>query len=695
MIISWRKNIAISPSKASFVAILFFLLSFFIFGLAFLLVDSYTKNLSRDRFLKETDELKADIQFRIDTATAVLYHVKGFFESSVLVEPDEWKKYVGVVEVLKRSPDLTALTYIERVSKENREVFLSDIRKTFPDYKIFPETNKDEHFLVKYVETHSQSDILGFDAMSDSDRSKVIMKARDTGVAASTDAISVPAAIKTDIKGPVFSIYVPIYYGESRFFQGVISAAFALQNFFPNIFGKNLSQDLEIKVSNGKTIYYHEDYIKRDKVLTDFGKINVADKEWNVNFSAAEGFGLARTTQMLPILILLFGLLFSIVFAFVIYYSLVSRERAVILAKNITAQIEAVLSSIGEGLFATDKNGNIMLVNLEFENMLGLKAAEVYGKNFFQVLPMLDEDKMPVPENSRSISKILKDEAKFATTATAYYQRRDKTFFPVAIHASSITIGSNLTGAVEVFRDITKEKEIDQAKTDFISIAVHQLRTPISGLNWLTESLRYNQQNLNEKQKRYINNLSTYSKRLIELVEDLLDFSRIKLKTKTAEKNQIDPLIFIEDFVKEMEPYAVSKNHEIIFNNKTTGQFKVEINSRAFYSVLQNYISNAIDYSPNSSLVTVNLEKTDGSVKVSVSNKGPAIPKDEQSHIFERFYRGESAKKIKPEGTGLGLYVIKEVTEEAGGRVGFESGEGKDTTFWFTIPFISKNKNNL
>ena len=212
-----------------------------------------------------------------------------------------------------------------------------------------------------------------------------------------------------------------------------------------------------------------------------------------------------------------------------------------------------------------------------------------------------------------------------------------------------------------------KEKEgVDRAKTEFISIASHQLRTPISALNWLTEGIQYNSKNLDIKQQKYLTDLASQAKRLTELVEDLLDFSRIELKSEIMlEKHQIEFPAFIEEFVKEMKTYAESKKHDILFSKKITEPVIVEINKRAIYNVLQNLVSNGIDYSPENTDVTITLEKINdlvkvsiSNIKISVSNKGPVIPKEDQARIFDRFYRTEQAKKIKPEGTGLGLYVV-------------------------------------
>jgi len=183
------------------------------------------------------------------------------------------------------------------------------------------------------------------------------------------------------------------------------------------------------------------------------------------------------------------------------------------------------------------------------------------------------------------------------------------------------------------------------------------------------------------------------ARRLIELVEDLLDFSRIQLKNPAVtEKHKIETPRFIEEFIREMETYAASKKHSIILKNEIAEPLVAEVNEKMLYNVLQNILSNAIDYSPENTAVTVVLEKVGDCLRVSISNKGPSIPKADQPHIFEKFFRAESAKQMKAGGTGLGLYVAKAIIEEAGGKIGFESPEGKDIVFWFTIPLKVANK---
>lgn len=348
------------------------------------------------------------------------------------------------------------------------------------------------------------------------------------------------------------------------------------------------------------------------------------------------------------------------------------------------AKDEALLESIGEGLIAVDNERRIMLINKVAVEMLGWKMKDLVGKVITD-LPLEDEVGNPVPLEKRPTTiGLMSGEI---TKVIYFFVRKDGTRFPIAITATPIKLEGKTLGLIEIIRDVTREKEIDRAKTEFISIASHQLRTPVSGLNWLTEALQDTSDNMTPKQKVYVKDLAMLSKRLIELVEDLLNVSRIQLKTPVfTEKSEVEILGFTEGFIKEMASFAQSKKHTIILRPEVVRPMNVDVNIKSLYNVFQNLVSNAIEYSPEHTAVTIHIQKVGGFVKTSISNQGPVIPRTEQAHLFGRFYRGESAKKMKTEGTGLGLYIVKMIVEETGGKVGFESEEGKDTTFWFTIP---------
>lgn len=235
-------------------------------------------------------------------------------------------------------------------------------------------------------------------------------------------------------------------------------------------------------------------------------------------------------------------------------------------------------------------------------------------------------------------------------------------------------------------QDISKQKELNDAKTEFISIASHQLRTPLSGINWIIEAIKKDSEGSSLKQKQHINDLSIMANRLRHLTEDLLRFSQIETESAVAGLNEeVDCFVLLKQYVRDMSGYATQKNHKLIIQNDIVGPLKIKTNTGAVSNVFENFLSNALEYSNEGEPITIHMEKVEHSVKISVINKGIPISQEDQQHLFERFYRGELAKKVKPDGSGMGLYVAKKIIRNLGGKIGYDFREG-NTTFWFSIP---------
>lgn len=330
-------------------------------------------------------------------------------------------------------------------------------------------------------------------------------------------------------------------------------------------------------------------------------------------------------------------------------------------------------------------NGEVITINKRGSELIGRSIEQGGPNEYAEAYQLTEADGASYPLEKNPVAITLSKGIP-ARCNDMWVTRPDRS--KILLRVSSVPIkisGGGLVFVIAIFDDITKEYELDRAKSEFISIASHQLRTPVTALKWLNEISSPAVKKLSPKEKEYFKNLSSSIGRLSKLVEDLLNVSRIELGTIKEERITLDLVSFVGDFIRDLKSYADSKDHVLIMNGNVKTAL-INIDSKMLYNILQNLTSNAIDYSPAKTSVTIDIDMDGGNVKVSISNKGPAIPADEQKKLFQKFYRGESTKKIKTEGTGLGLYIVKANVESVGGKVGFKSKTGEDTVFWFTLP---------
>lgn len=363
------------------------------------------------------------------------------------------------------------------------------------------------------------------------------------------------------------------------------------------------------------------------------------------------------------------------------------------LIKEGKAKDEAILANIGDGMVVIDRNNKIMLINKQAEFLLDIEAQKAIGKNYFEIWDVRDEKGEFYSSKTRPIGRSM-IEAQKISGSNYFYVTKTGRETPVSCTITPVILNGQVIGAVDIFRDISKEKELDRAKTEFISIASHQLRTPLAAIYWLVDSLKteFVKTKNRERQKNYLEDLSAVVSRAVRLVEDLLHVSRLQLGTVKIEEQEMNIFDFVNEFVNDMRSYALQKNHELIFKKLSLKCSKTPADPKILRIIMQNLVSNAIDYSPAKTKVTVSVEQTDGVIKIYVTNQGPPIPNEEKGRLFQRFYRGPSAVKMKTAGTGLGLYLVKQFVENLKGQVGFESEPGRDTVFWFTVPCQHKKE---
>lgn len=223
--------------------------------------------------------------------------------------------------------------------------------------------------------------------------------------------------------------------------------------------------------------------------------------------------------------------------------------------------------------------------------------------------------------------------------------------------------------------------QIDKAKTEFVSLASHQLRTPPATIKWYCEALlAQNFGPLSPKQKEYLEEVYQSNKRMIDLIDSLLAVSRIEIGafTVTPEPTHLDGIM--DDILGELKIEIANKKLKIGKNYRVHDAF-INTDPKLVRIIFQNLLSNAVDYSREGGKIAIEMKKDKNGLDIKIIDNGCGIPKNAQAKIFTKFYRADNARIIKPDGSGIGLYMIKSITEGLGGTIGFQSSKSGTTFF--------------
>lgn len=360
-------------------------------------------------------------------------------------------------------------------------------------------------------------------------------------------------------------------------------------------------------------------------------------------------------------------------------------KKAMLVSARLAQDLEKFKRAVdgaSDHIIITDPEGVVLYLNKAAEIITGYTPVEAIGKKAGKVWGGY----MPKDFYEKMWHTIKTEKKPFI--GEIVNRRKNGEDYTVELRISPIL---NKDGQVEFFvgieRDISQAKQIERMKTDFMSFTSHQLRTPLTVIKWNTEMIQNGDAGkLTAEQKKYLNEIERGEKRMAQLINSLLNVSRLESSRVKIEPKSKDLVVFISEIISEVSPFANAKNCAIIFN-KPDKLPLVNVDPVLFKQIFFNLLNNASHYSkPGKCKIEIDLKEIKGYYQVDVTDEGIGIPIGVQDKIFSKFFRADNAIKADTEGTGLGLFMTKLIVEASGGKIWFESTEGKGSAFHFTIP---------
>jgi PAS domain S-box-containing protein len=349
------------------------------------------------------------------------------------------------------------------------------------------------------------------------------------------------------------------------------------------------------------------------------------------------------------------------------------------------AESDALFLSIGEGAIATDEHGRIARVNQAALDILGFKkAAELIGKWYPDVMIAEDEAGQPMQPMERPLTRALLTGKSISTRLT--YIRKDKRKIIVYLTVSVVMLENEPIGAIQVFRDVTQEVELEQAKDEFISLASHQLRTPATAVKQYAGMLIQGYAGeLTPTQQLMAESIYESNERQIAIVNDLLRVAQVDAGKVQLRLAVTDLVATTERVIEDLEPKFTVKNQRLSFA-RPKASITPLIDKTLIRMVIENIIDNASKYTPADKSVTISLRSNQHFAIIDIKDQGVGIKKEDLPLLFQKFSRLPNSLSEEVGGTGLGLYWAKKIVDLHGGSIVVHSQPDKGTTFSIRIP---------
>ncbi|MBU6431135.1 MAG: PAS domain S-box protein [Patescibacteria group bacterium] len=334
-----------------------------------------------------------------------------------------------------------------------------------------------------------------------------------------------------------------------------------------------------------------------------------------------------------------------------------------------------IFENITEGLVVHDPRGKILTMNAAAEQFLGIKEAEIKTR--------------PVEEikNYSDLSKAIFEDLKEGEIFEYSFDKGSGEKFDYQI--IKITLNKERGESLKIIRDVSRSKYLDRMKTEYVTIMSHKFLTPLTNIRWSTDFLLGNSADA-KKNEENLKNILNNVERLVKLTSYLLDIAEIEEGLFGYNFEKLDMSLLIEETVKNFSDDSKQKKISLIYHKPKGGHYLVSGDRNRLSVAISNYLDNAIKYTPENGQVEIFLGKTADELKVSVADNGIIISPESARLLFSKFFRDKWAKSLHTEGSGLGLFIVKNIVERHGGKAGYLADDHRGSTFFFTLPLYKE-----
>lgn len=357
-------------------------------------------------------------------------------------------------------------------------------------------------------------------------------------------------------------------------------------------------------------------------------------------------------------------------------------ERTQEISDSERRRLDNVLTHMTDGVIATDRHGNIMIINETALDFLNKKEDDVIGRPITKLLGLKDV----------TIQDLMSTQQELIVTVNS------NTHDEMILHANFSLIQrvtGFVSGLVCVLHDVTEQQKNEREQQQFVSNVSHELRTPLTSMRAYVEALNDGAWKDPNIAPQFLNVVQDETERMIRMINDLLHLSRIDRGVAKMDLEWVNINDFVSHILKRFDMMIktdAEKNRDNVKKYSIKREFTkqdlwIEIDTDKMMQVIDNIMNNAIKYSPDGGVITVRLLQAHKHVILSISDQGLGIPRKDLNKIFDRFYRVDKARSRKQGGTGLGLAICKEIVEAHHGRIWADSAEGKGSTFYISLPF--------